>query len=196
MTEFPVLPASRSGVNPTHNTMTTMRRSSGFTLLELMITLTIATILLTVALPSFTDAIRKNRLTTQASDVLVGFNLARSEAARLGVTTTICSSTDQSTCNGSDNWQNGWIVLNASTNNVIRIWNAMKGGATLVASAGDSKSDTSLSFRPDGLVSNPTSDGTKRLTLVLKAPNCGVNELRTVDISNIGITTIAKSNCP
>ncbi len=172
-----------------------MNRVNGFTLLELMITIAIAAILLTIAVPSFTDTIRRNRVATQSSNTYIAFKLARSEAAKLGRSTTVCSSTNQTSCNGTNNWQGGWIVLDAD-NTVIRVGSALEGGSTLVASAGDSKSDTSISFRSDGLVVDPTADGSGRLSLVLQAPNCGVGEQRSITISNLGISTIATGDCP
>ena len=54
-----------------------MNRRSGFTLLELMVTLAIVAIVLTVGIPSFREMMRENRLATQTHEFLAALALAR-----------------------------------------------------------------------------------------------------------------------
>ncbi len=54
----------------------------GFTLVELMITLLIVSILATMALPSFTDFIRRGQIRAASESVLNAMQLARSEAVK------------------------------------------------------------------------------------------------------------------
>ena len=56
-----------------------MNRRGGFTLLELMVTLAIVAIVLTVGIPSFREMMRENRLATQTNEFLAA--LARVEEA-------------------------------------------------------------------------------------------------------------------
>jgi type IV pilus assembly protein PilE len=46
------------------------RRSAGFTLIELMITVVIATVLISIAIPSYSKSIRKSRRTEAKSALL------------------------------------------------------------------------------------------------------------------------------
>ena len=87
-----------------------MNRENGFTLVELMITLVIAAILLTVAVPSFNTTIRDNRLITDANQLVSSLALARSEAVKHGRTATVCVSSDQATCTGETDWTLGWMA--------------------------------------------------------------------------------------
>jgi type IV fimbrial biogenesis protein FimT len=59
-------------------------RQRGVTLIELMIALTIAAVLLGVAVPNFRNFIAANRLSSAAQDFLASLQLARSEAIRSG----------------------------------------------------------------------------------------------------------------
>lgn len=87
------------------------RAGGGFTLIELMVTLAIAAIVLTVGIPSFRDLIRNNRLTTAANELVGALNLARSEAIKRGARVTVCKSADGASCTTSGNWAQGWIVF-------------------------------------------------------------------------------------
>ena len=58
------------------------RRPSGFTLLELMIALTVAGIIMAAAIPSMRNFIRNNRLTSAANDLLHSIQVARTEAVK------------------------------------------------------------------------------------------------------------------
>jgi type IV fimbrial biogenesis protein FimT len=59
-------------------------QSSGFTLIELMVTLAIAAILMMVAVPSFTDFQRNAQLTSVANNMLASINAAKGEAMKRG----------------------------------------------------------------------------------------------------------------
>ena len=97
-----------------------MNRQHGFTLVELIITMAIAAILMTVAVPSFTTTIKNNRLVTQANLLVASIGLARSEAVKLGRTATVCVSSDQATCTGETNWSLGWMVwVDADGDNLL-----------------------------------------------------------------------------
>lgn len=97
------------------------RRETGFSLIELMVALAVASILLTVGVPSFQDMIRDNRLATQANRLVGALNLARSEAIKRGRFAAVCKADtsvphptcDPSGCNtviGVNCWEAGWIV--------------------------------------------------------------------------------------
>lgn len=78
----------------------------GFTLIELMITISIAAILMAIAIPSFTSTIRSTRLTTQANEFVTSLNLARSEAIKRGVQVTVRRKGVSSKI-----WEQGWDVF-------------------------------------------------------------------------------------
>ncbi len=83
----------------------------GFTLIELIVTISVVAILLTIAIPNFQTFVLNNRLTGQANDMLTALNYARSEAIKRGLPVSMCSSTTGNTCAGSTDWSTGWIVF-------------------------------------------------------------------------------------
>lgn len=86
------------------------RRIGGFTLLELMVTIAIAAILLTIALPSFQGALRSNRVATASNEVLASLSLARTEAIRGIGPAGVCPSVNGTSCTVSTDWAAGWTV--------------------------------------------------------------------------------------
>ncbi len=96
-----------------------MNKQHGFTLVELMITLVIAAIMVSIAIPSFNGMINRNQTMSTANDLLADIQLARSEAIKQDKLITLCPSSDASTCSGS--WTDGWIVYRPEDNVVLAV---------------------------------------------------------------------------
>ncbi len=90
-------------------------RTAGFTLLELLITMSIAAILLTIAVPSFRYVTNANRISGEVNGLLGDLQFARAEAIKEGRTVTVCVSNDGANCANSTTWQSGWIVFSDPT---------------------------------------------------------------------------------
>lgn len=88
-----------------------VQTANGFTLIELMVVIAIVAILAKIGLPSFSDMMRKNRLSAASSALQVSLSLARSEAVKRGsdALVTVAANTT------AGDWANGWTVFVDST---------------------------------------------------------------------------------
>ena len=62
----------------------------GFTIPELIITMGVAAIILSTAVPSVNTTIKNNRLATQVNHIITDLHFARSEAAKRDVRVILC----------------------------------------------------------------------------------------------------------
>jgi type IV fimbrial biogenesis protein FimT len=83
-----------------------MNKNKGFTLIELMITVAIMSILLSVGLPSFQSIIASSRLTAATNGMVSALQLARFEAIKQHKLVYVRAKGDI-----KDNWVKGWEVF-------------------------------------------------------------------------------------
>jgi len=143
---------------------------SGFTLVELIFTIAIGLIFLTMAVPSYTDFTKNNRVTTITNTLVSDINVARSEAIARGVRVMLCRSANPGasspTCGGTNNiWTTGWLVFasgdgnstyDAGADTLIRV-NLIDAHDVTVIS--NSTFNSTVQFNPDGTTNAGGSTG-------------------------------------
>lgn len=90
-------------------------QSSGFTLIELVVTLSVVALLVSVAVPSMRGVLQNSRIITQNNNLVSDVHLARSEAIRRARTVSICTwnstaTPNAPTCDGGGNWSGGRVI--------------------------------------------------------------------------------------
>jgi type IV fimbrial biogenesis protein FimT len=95
--------------------MTTMetgkfKTQRGFTLVELMTTLTALAITLSFAVPSFQTVVNNNRRASAVNQLVSTMHVARSEAVTRNLQVTVCPSTDGTSCSTTP-WKKGWLAF-------------------------------------------------------------------------------------
>ncbi len=100
------------------------RRESGFSLIELMITLAVGSILLAVAIPSFQSLMTSNKLTATTNTLVFSLQTARSEAIKRALPAGVCTSSNsqdpEASCSNGSGFVGGWIAYVDDNNNGSR----------------------------------------------------------------------------
>ncbi|QKK03746.1 MAG: prepilin-type N-terminal cleavage/methylation domain-containing protein [Pseudomonadota bacterium] len=177
----------------------TNKRPAGFTLLELLISISLLAILLVTAVPSFLDAIQNNRLTSQANEFVTAMQLARSEALKRNRPVTVCASdtsAETPSCGGA--WTDGWIVAtdangagdnSVSVSEILRVWPAVTGNSTITPS----DSETFVRYLPRGEVD--TAAATFPIVFQLRIPHCTRDSARDIRIVAGGRAIVERVEC-
>lgn len=149
-------------------------KQAAFTMIELMVTLTILGIMLALAAPSFQTLVKNNRIAAETNRLVVDMQFARSEALKRGASVIMCRSGNPAAatpgCGGAPNtWSSGWLVYasgdanktyEVATDTLLRVAQASPGGLTIKAN-GASNSD--LEFKGDS--STNQGGGTARFAI-------------------------------
>ena len=165
-----------------------MKQQSGFTLVELMITLVILGIMLAIAAPAMSDFVVRQRVSGQASELMLALAYARSEAVKQGADIAVLPST-----NASTGWADGWCVgrldnmSNCSDPDRIREFNAAK-GVGLSSNYLQSGGGVTLFFKRDGTCPNCSSS----FTITSSQLKATGNDARCIDLSIQGRATLRK----
>lgn len=84
---------------------------AGFTLVELMVTISILGILAALAAPSFSDSIKRYRVNAIKDDLIASMQIARSEAIRRGLPVFLIRTTNCGATLTTSEWTCGWSVV-------------------------------------------------------------------------------------
>lgn len=177
-----------------------MNRDRGFSLLELVVTVAVVTIVLTVGVPAFREMMQENRLRAYVNEFLAALNLARSEAIKRGVRVSLCKSADGANCTTAHGYEQGWIVFvdpgnppGATTPTVdpgeavIQVYAALAGDVRLT---GNTPVRSYVSYTPEGL-SRLLNGGFQAGTLTL----CAAPRARAIIINSMGRARVAEATC-
>lgn len=162
----------------------------GFTLVELLVTMAVAAILLTIAVPNLQMFVLNSRMASQANDLITAFNMARSEAVKRAASVTVCASSNGTSCTGT--WAQGWIVRDAA-GTPIRAQEALGGASTLTGGANVA---STITFTSNGRTTIPTTATVASTTLTLCPPSPASVQGRAIQIERTGRTSVAAVACP
>ncbi|MDH4049284.1 MAG: GspH/FimT family pseudopilin [Gammaproteobacteria bacterium] len=86
-----------------------IRRLAGFTLYELLMTLGLVAVIVTLGLPSFGSILAGSRLRAEANALFEAVHLARKESIVRRRAVTLCPSLDGQNCDPLNDWSVGWM---------------------------------------------------------------------------------------
>lgn len=172
-------------------------KGRGFTLVELLVTLAVGSILLTIAIPGYAFLMNSNRLATVTNDLVSSLQLARSEAITRGLRVTVCKTgnpmASMPTCASTASWQQGWLIfvdggirgqIDAG-DRLLRVQSPVS--STVVISANNFS--RFISYLPSGVSqgSNNLANGTMRV--------CVAGNRRDIIINTTGRIRLGRSTC-
>jgi type IV fimbrial biogenesis protein FimT len=147
------------------------RRTTGFTLVELLIVMTILGIMMALGIPSFQNFIGSQRAKSVSSDLMTSLLMARSEAIKRNTDVTVTPLT-------ANTWTSGWTVA---------------AGATTIqtAAAIDNLTLTSPTSTP-----SVTFKGTGRPSAAAKWQITSSTTSRCVKLDSSGSPSASSGTCP
>ncbi len=175
---------------------------TGYTMLELLTTVAVAALLLSLGVPSLNSLVRSNRIVSDTNEFIATINMARAEALNNVLQVTVCKSRNQVSCDASASWHDGWIVFvdndedeqrdtAAPVETLLLVHEDLEGSNTLRSAAFSNW----IAFRPNGLaIGNAANAGVFSL-----CNDAGATYGRDISISRIGSTSIdenADGSCP
>ncbi|GGL96606.1 GspH/FimT family pseudopilin [Pseudomonas asuensis] len=155
-----------------------MRSARGFTLIELMVTVAVLAIVLTIAVPSFNNLIQSSRARALVSELNGALQIARSEALKRRKNVIVCPRNDTGTdCDSGADWSSGWLVRQVS-GDIIRIW--------------EKQTNDNIKGPGEGIMFLPNGASTAESTISVTPDNCDAESTSSLKVSKMGSIII----CP
>ncbi len=181
----------------------------GFTLVELIITLFLVVIVVTVAIPSFRTTMLGIKASTLADKLVGSTHYARNEAITRNQRITLCASLDGLVCdNAAGNWNRGWIAtrLNPSSvppnqTEVIRYWGIDTPDSDINLSVSNShkviyKGNGEAILSADGRTEVAAPNAISFQTQIAGCEEAPVlNHRRVINVAPFGAITVSREDC-
>ena len=133
--------------------------TSGFTFVEVLITLTVFGIMLSVGVPLLLTFVEDAQLKSDTNDMFASLFIARSEAVTRNTTVSLCKTSQNAPedCDSSESWQSGWIAfvdrdsdgVRDAGETVLNVYTGMKENSAVSST----NFGNSISYLPSGYTS-------------------------------------------
>lgn len=163
--------------------MDVFNRGKGFTLYELLISIALTALILTLAAPSFQSLIERNSISVEATKILSLLSYVRTEAIKRNSSVSLCPSLNGLECDAGSSWMDGWIVfsdqakpgeLDHDNDRILRVGEAVSAGYVLYST----KHQNWFGYRSDGV--SVGSSGSGNTSFVICRPEANVEGARVV----------------
>jgi type IV fimbrial biogenesis protein FimT len=170
------------------------------TMVELLVTLTLVGILMSIAVPSYRYITYSNRASSEVNALLGEMQFARAEAIKEGQFVTVCPSTNGTGCTaGSTTWNTGWIVFsdvngNAAVDGGDTVIQVQKGFAVTSDQFVSDNNVSAITFNRQGFVSGLPATANGYITITLHTSPVNAQWTRCLQIMTLGSLTTERVN--
>lgn len=163
--------------------------STGFTIIELLVALTIAAVMMAFALPAFNDFTVQRQMTANVNQFISAISYARSEATRLGGDVSLQS---VDAADNANEWGPGFCVTVGDPGNCdapLRIF-ALEGTVTLNAQGANLNTEPTLTFNSRGMLQDELAG-----TIELCGEDADDDPGREIRINALGRANVVRFVC-
>jgi prepilin-type N-terminal cleavage/methylation domain-containing protein len=151
-----------------------MRKLSGFTMIELIVTLAVSAILMAIAVPSMSTLMSSNRRVAQTNNLVLALQYAKSEAIKQDTLTGV-------SVTSSGSWAQGWSVCCAANSTTVLDTLPPVNSATTVIASSPAGNPATIAFDSNGAILNGT--GTVVFTF---CDQRGASQASSVEVDMVG----------
>jgi len=170
-----------------------MKKQYAFTLAELIVTLAVLAILLTLGAPMLSDMLESNRASARSLELRKALVATQQSATDMNVTVSLCpinSGNDGCDADEPRDWSNGWLMFTDPAGvgtlddgeTILHVFQATEGAHT-IAGAPDF-----IRYRPSGEIIAP-------ITFNIEYPHCVNEQARQVGVSVTGRVLVEAKAC-
>lgn len=170
-----------------------VKKTSGVTLLEMMIVVVIMGLLASLAVPAYRFMIQNHRATVMTEEFANAIALTRNIALTSSASVSICAAADASltACGTSANWNNGWIIFAdpnadgviANQGDIERVHEGFPAGSTVTTTL------ARITYAGSGFLNSLSG------TFALTSAGCSGNHGRLITLSTTGRPAITSVSC-
>lgn len=182
--------------HPSYPTQSRPARQRGFTLIELVITLTLVGILTALVAPTFGETLRNWRRDSATGTLNTTLLQARAEAIKSTRKVMLCPTTTGTSCANSTDWKTGWMMFvdDGATDQaydagerIVQVTTAQGGLASLTSSS----NVRFLQFWPNGLMFSTAAAGTAHTTFTVTPSGLtSSTKVNKIAVSRVGRATV------
>lgn len=158
-----------------------------------MTTVTVAAVLLGLAVPSFSRIVRSNQIAAQSNELMASLALARSEAMKRAMRVSVCpvDNPNDPAAVCAANWNAGWIMFTDDfgvggvrdpADNVIQVFPAVDNGVNVVG--------------PVSVIFSRIGRSEFSETFTVTKQGCSTNDRRQIAVGMSGRISLQRDNCP
>ncbi|WP_316672464.1 GspH/FimT family pseudopilin [uncultured Tolumonas sp.] len=149
----------------------------GFTLIEVMVTISMVLILAAIAVPGISSLVQSNSIASYSSSIVSSLMLAKSEASKRASIVTL---------DVNASWNNGWSINNASqASPLIRQFDGIPASYQVLSTT------LSLGFLNDG----STNRATDYQITIKPANDCTDDLVRVITVTPVGNISTVNGSC-